>query len=41
MELFVDNVSVAITKNEFDILEKIFLENGKMVTRETLMTEVI
>lgn len=41
MELFVNNLPMSITKNEFDILEKIFLENGKMVTRETLMTEVI
>jgi len=41
MELFVNNESVSITKNEFDILEKIFLEDGKIVTRETLMTEII
>ncbi|MCD5375209.1 response regulator transcription factor [Candidatus Gracilibacteria bacterium] len=41
MELFVDKVSVSITKNEFDILEKIFIEDGKLVSRETLMTEVI
>ncbi len=41
MELFVNEESVAITKNEYDILEKIFLENGKLVLRETLMKEVI
>jgi DNA-binding response OmpR family regulator len=41
MEMFVDKKIVSITKNEFDILEKIFTEDGKLVTRETLMTEVI
>lgn len=41
MELFIDKTSVSITKNEFDILEKIFVEDGKLVTRETLMTEII
>ena len=32
---------VALTKNEYDLLEKIWKENGKLVSRETLMTEVI
>ncbi len=32
---------VALTKNEYDILLKIFEENGKVVSREILMTEVI
>ena len=30
-----------LTGNEFDILKKIFSEDGKIVKRETLMTEVI
>ena len=41
MELFVNKIPVSITKNEYDILERIFIEDGKMVSRETLMTEVI
>lgn len=32
---------INLTWNEFDILKKIFKENGKIVKRETLMTEVI
>lgn len=32
---------IRLTWNEFDILKKIFQENGKIVKRETLMTEVI
>lgn len=40
-ELKVDDKLVSITKNEFDILEKIFREDGKLVSREILMTEVI
>jgi two-component system alkaline phosphatase synthesis response regulator PhoP len=41
MELFVDEKNVSITKNEFDILERILIDDGKLVTREILMTEVI
>lgn len=40
-ELYVDGVSVPVTKNEYDIMEKIFLENGKLVSRDRLMKEVI
>ena len=32
---------VALTKNEYDILLKIFEEEGRVVSREVLMTEVI
>lgn len=32
---------ISLTWNEFDILKKIFSEDGKIVKRETLMTEVI
>jgi len=32
---------VSVTKNEYDIMEKIFLEDGKLVTRESLMKDVI
>ena len=32
---------VSITKNEYDILKKIIEEDWKLVTRETIMTEVI
>jgi len=32
---------VSLTKNEYDILEKIMKEDWKIVTREILMTEVI
>ncbi|MDA9128915.1 response regulator transcription factor [Candidatus Gracilibacteria bacterium] len=40
-EVLVDGNTIALTKNEYDILAKIWTEQGKMVTRETLMTEVI
>ena len=40
-ELQVDWVTVSVTKNEYDIMEKIFLEDGKLVSRERLMKEVI
>jgi len=33
--------AVSMTKNEFDIFKKIMQENGKVVERETLMTETI
>lgn len=32
---------INLTKNEYDILEKIVKENWEIVTRETLMTEII
>jgi len=32
---------VSMTKNEFDILKKIIQEDGRVVSRETIMTEVI
>ncbi len=41
MEVYLDEKVVALTKNEYDILEKICKEDGKLVSRETLMTEVI
>lgn len=39
--VYVEGSEVLLTKNEFDILIKIFKENGKLVSRETLMKEVI
>jgi DNA-binding response OmpR family regulator len=40
-ELQVDWNIVGVTKNEYDIMEKIFLEDWKLVSRESLMKEVI
>lgn len=40
-ELQVAGKHVSVTKNEYDIMEKIFLEDGKLVSRERLMKEVI
>ena len=40
-EVLVDGIAISFTKNEYDILEKIWKAQGKMVSRETLMTEVI
>ncbi len=37
----VSGEKVSMTKNEYDILKKIIEENGKVVSRETIMTEVI
>ena len=37
----VDWEEISLTKNEYDILLRIFQENGKVVSREILMTEVI
>jgi len=37
----VDWKNINLTKNEYDLLEKIVKEDWKIVTRETLMTEVI
>ena len=39
--VYVEGSEVLVTKNEFDIIIKIFKENGKLVSRETLMKEVI
>ena len=38
---YLDNKEISLTSNEFDILKKIIEEDGKIVKRETLMTEVI
>lgn len=40
-QLFIDEEEVNVTKNEFDILEKIVVANGSLVTRESLMKDVI
>jgi len=40
-ELQVAWETVSVTKNEYDIMEKIFVEDGKLVSRESLMKEVI
>jgi DNA-binding response OmpR family regulator len=37
----VDEKDINLTKNEYDLLEKIVKEDWKVVSRETLMTEVI
>jgi DNA-binding response OmpR family regulator len=37
----VSGKEVVFTKNEFDILKKIIEENGKIVSRETLMKDII
>ncbi len=39
--VIIDGVEQEFTKNEYDILLKIVSEDWKVVTRETLMTEVI
>jgi DNA-binding response OmpR family regulator len=36
-----NKIAVSMTKNEFDIFKKILQEDGKVVERETLMTETI
>lgn len=41
LSLKVNEKEVSITKNEFDILKKILEENGKIVSRETLMKDII
>lgn len=37
----VDGNEISLTKNEFDILKKIFSEGGRVVQRETLMKDII
>jgi len=39
--VLVDEKEVALTKNEYDLLEKIVKEDWKVVSREELMTEVL
>lgn len=39
--VLVKNKEISLTKNEYDLLERILKENWKIVTREVLMTEVI
>jgi len=39
--VFISWNKISLTKNEYDILKKIIEENWKLVSRETLMTEVI
>jgi len=41
LTLKVNEDFIPITKNEFDILKKILEENGKVVSRETLMKDII
>lgn len=36
-----DGIDIPLTKNEYDILEKIMEANGKLVSRESLMKDVI
>jgi two-component system response regulator VanR len=36
-----DDEEISLTKNEFDILKKLMEQNGNIVKRETLMTDVI
>jgi len=40
-QVYVSNEKISTTKNEFDILKKLMEEDGKIVKRETLMTDVI
>jgi len=37
----VDGKSISLTWNEYDILKKLIEEKGGIVTRETIMTEII
>jgi len=39
--VFLDDIEISFTKNEYDIFLKIVEENWNIVSRETLMTEVI
>ena len=41
VRLVVNGQEESLTKNEYDILKKILEEDGKLVSRETIMTEVI
>ena len=39
--VYVKNKEISLTKNEYDLLEKIIWENWKVVSREILMTNVL
>jgi len=39
--VFVDEVRINLTSNEYDLFKKILENNGKLISRETLMTEVM
>ena len=39
--VYVENKEISLTKNEYDLLEKIIWENWKVVSREILMTNVL
>ncbi len=41
MQVFKNNLLINFTKNEFDLLKKIILEDWKIVDRETLMKDII
>ncbi|MBW7955029.1 response regulator transcription factor [Candidatus Gracilibacteria bacterium] len=41
MQVFKNNLLINFTKNEFELLKKILLEDGKVVDRETLMKDII
>lgn len=41
MEVLVNWKKISLTKNEYDILKKIFEENWKIVSRESIMKDVI
>jgi DNA-binding response OmpR family regulator len=40
-KIYVDKKEIQITKNEFELAKKIFEENGRLVSREILMKQVI
>jgi len=39
--LEIDGKNIALTKNEYDLLERLLKENWKVISRETLMKEVM
>lgn len=41
MQVFKNNLLINFTKNEFELLKKILLEDWKVVDRETLMKDII
>lgn len=40
-QVFLSDVNIGCTGNEYDILKKLFEEDWKIVSRETIMTEII
>lgn len=38
---FIDTDPITLTKNEYDLLEKIIYEDWKLLTREVLMTQIL